>query len=85
MSAKAICSVCGKKPNGITNIPNQIGVYTILCSECLEKLKPFRISQKYTTLEAIDADEKQTIEKAQQNNFPQAVIDEHQEPFQRQA
>ena len=81
MSAKAICSVCGKKPNGITNIPNQIGVYTILCSECLEKLKPFRISQKYTTLEAIDADEKQTIEKAQQNNFPQAVIDDIKNHF----
>lgn len=81
MPSKPICSVCGKKPNGITNIANQIGVYSILCSDCLDKLKPFRISTKYATEEAIDADEKQTLEKAIQNNFPEAVIDDLKNHF----
>ena len=71
-----ICSVCGKRPNGITNIANPVGVHTILCSDCLAKLKPFRIAQQYTSEEAIVKDEKDTIQKAEQNNFPKIVIDD---------
>ena len=71
-----ICSVCGKRPNGITNIANPVGTHTILCSECLAKLKPFRIAQKYVSEEEIDKDEKETIQKAIQNNFQPVVIED---------
>lgn len=57
MAEKKICDVCGKKINGINSIAN-IVEESVLCSSCYEKLKGFKVTKKYSSMEELEKDQK---------------------------
>ena len=74
MAKKEICNVCQKKINGINSIPNIIEG-SVLCSQCYEKLAPFKMSKNYSNYDELQDAQSACLNKASQLNYPHDVLE----------
>lgn len=82
MAEKKICDVCGKKINGINSIAN-IVEESVLCSSCYEKLKGFKVTKKYSSMEELEKDQSLYMTMARQLEYGDDIISSLEKHFQR--
>lgn len=82
MAEKKICDVCGKKINGINSIAN-IVEESVLCSSCYEKLKGFKVTKKYSSMEELEKDRSLYMTMARQLEYGDDIISSLEKHFQR--
>lgn len=82
MAEKKICDVCGKKINGINSIANVVEE-SILCSNCYEKLKGFKVTKKYSSMEELEKDQNLYLTMARQLEYGDNIISSLEKHFQR--
>lgn len=80
MAEKKICSVCRKKINGINSIANMIEG-SLICSQCYEKLAPFKMSKKYKNFDELQEAQLDCLNKAMELKFPEDVIENLKKHF----
>ena len=72
--AKKMCSVCGKRAEGLGTYPTQFkDIY--MCTDCYESLKAFKNGRGAKTSEILKEKYRLAMQEMRERNYPQNVID----------